>query len=273
MNSPYNCTLPRPPSFQLTGPAPDRSRDLSLDSRTGSSLTRHRSSSRELAVARSPRPKSPRVSALVSRMTEASPVRYTRTSGSPLRSPREETRRPSWRKEFDFIDDDLEKIKNRARVNIDRAENKVKLESFDDSNKKFKNTDITIEFKRATSPTSTITKPSFESKYKALENKIDEKRFKQEQEKINEIAPKKGSWRKEFAKFEDDLEFEKIRKENLKKIEMYAQDNICEGSVENVLISANKISRSVPDDLAQDVKVSTQVCNERVTRPLNKLPR
>ena len=88
--------------------------------------------------------------------------------------------------------------------------------------------------KISTTPTSPLAMPSFESKYRTLENKIDEKRFKSEQEKINENMPKKGSWRKEFAKFEDEMEIEKIRRENQKKIEMYSESNDSESRKENI---------------------------------------
>ena len=40
-------------------------------------------------------------------------------------------------------------------------------------------------------------------------------------EDIAPATPKKGAWRKEIAKFEDDLELNKVKKENQTKIESY----------------------------------------------------
>merc|ERR1719264_1033283 len=132
----------------------------------------------------------------------------------------ESSRRQSWKKDTDDFEDDL---RSRAKVSIQKAENKLKLEALSDASKRYNmnNGDIGLDVKRAkisTTPTSPLAMPTFESKYRTLENKIDEKRFKLEQEKINENMPKKGSWRKEFAKFEDEMEIDKIRRENKEKI-------------------------------------------------------
>ena len=146
----------------------------------------------------------------------------------------ESSRKQSWKKETEDFEDDL---RSRAKVSIQKAENKLKLEALSDASKRFNNGDIGLDMKRAkisTTPTSPLAKPTFESKYRTLENKIDEKRFKLEQEKINENMPKKGSWRKEFAKFEDEMEIEKIRRENQKKIEMYSESNDSESRKENI---------------------------------------
>jgi hypothetical protein len=49
--------------------------------------------------------------------------------------------------------------------------------------------------------------------------------FNSSKRKLNENIPKKGSWRKDFAKFEDELEIEKVRKETQRKIEQFTTDN------------------------------------------------
>ena len=146
------------------------------------------------------------------------------------------SRRQSWKKDTEDFEDEM---RSRAKASIQKAENKLKLEALSDASKRFNNGDIGLDVKRAkisTTPTSPLAVPTFESKYRTLENKIEEKRFKMEQEKINEKVPKKGSWRKEFAKFEDEMEIEKIRRENQKKIEMYSEekDNDTESRKENI---------------------------------------
>ena len=112
--------------------------------------------------------------------------------------------------------------------------------------------------------------PTFESKYRTLENKIDEKRFKMEQEKINEKVPKKGSWRKEFAKFEDEMEIEKIRRENQKKIEMYSEENDTESRKENiaeVFIKPKEVISKTEAPMWEKEK------NNRRPPPMSKPPR
>merc|ERR1719234_542776 len=219
---------------------------LASSNRRGS----RRSASIELTTPKTPRKS--RVSALISRMTDLSPVRSPRPSerpprlsdGSPVRSSawttttdtmsRSKTfdeskdRRQSWKKDTDDFEDEM---RSRAKVSIQKAENKLKLEALSDASKRYNNGDIGLDVKRAkisTTPTSPLAMPTFESKYRTLENKIDEKRFKSEQEKINENMPKKGSWRKEFAKFEDEMEIEKIRRENQKKRFKSEQEKINE---------------------------------------------
>ena len=133
------------------------------------------------------------------------------------------------------------------------------------------NGDIGLEVKRAkisTTPTSPLAMPTFESKYRTLENKIDEKRFKIEQEKINENMPKKGSWRKEFAKFEDEMEIEKIRRENQKKIEMYSEANDSESRKENIAES-----RIRTKDVEKEVLPPKEKESTRRAPPLSKPPR
>ena len=151
----------------------------------------------------------------------------------------------------------MEKIKSRTKVDIEKTENKLKLEAFNDASKRRLSGEFKLEIApRIITPTSPVVKPTFESKYRSLETKIDEKRFRKEQEKINDMTPKKGTWRKEFAKFEDDLEFDKIRKDNRKKIALLE----CEGSsgeskVESV---ASRISRFSQPDPQKEVKVKTR---------------
>ena len=289
-NSPYTC---RTPSIHLTIEPIERSRSREFTADTLASSNRRgsrRSASIELTTPKTPRKS--RVSALISRMTENSPVRSSRPSerpprlsdGSPVRSSAwtttetmsrsktfdESSRRHSWKKDTEDFEDEL---RSRAKVSIQKAENKLKLEALSDASKRYNinNGDIGLDVKRAkisTTPTSPLAMPTFESKYRTLENKIDEKRFKLEQEKINENMPKKGSWRKEFAKFEDEMEIDKIRRENQKKIEMYSESNDSESRKENICI------RPKTDEVITRTETPMwEKENNRRAPPLSKPPR
>merc|ERR1719264_470747 len=187
----------------------------------------------------------------------------------------ESSRRQSWKKDTDDFEDEL---RSRAKVSIQKAENKLKLEALSDASKRYNinNGDIGLDVKRAkisTTPTSPLSMPTFQSKYRTLENKIDEKRFKIEQDKINEKMPKKGSWRKEFAKFEDEMEIEKIRRENQKKIEMYSESNDSESRKENI---AEIRIRPKTDEKEIVTRTETPMWekeNNRRAPPLSKPPR
>ena len=182
----------------------------------------------------------------------------------------ESSRRQSWKKETEDFEDEM---RSRAKVSIQKAENKLKLEALSDASKRFNNGDIGLDVKRAkisTTPTSPLAVPTFESKYRTLENKIEEKRFKMEQEKINEKVPKKGSWRKEFAKFEDEMEIEKIRRENQKKIEMYSEEKDTESRKENiaeVFIKPKEVISKAEAPMWEKEK------NNRRPPPMSKPPR
>ena len=221
--------------------------------------------------------RSPRPSERPPRLSDGSPVRSSAwtTTDTMSRSKTfdESSRRQSWKKDTDDFEDEM---RSRAKVSIQKAENKLKLEALSDASKRYNNGDIGLDVKRAkisTTPTSPLTMPTFESKYRTLENKIDEKRFKLEQEKINENMPKKGSWRKEFAKFEDEMEIEKIRRENQKKIEMYSESNDSESRKENIAEIPIK-----PRTDEKEVNTRTEAPmwereNNRRGPPLSKPPR
>jgi hypothetical protein len=228
------------------------------------------------------------------RLGESSPVRAAWTAE---RSPRSRTaeiakdfggsRRPSWKKEIDNLEDELEKIKGRGKVNMDKTESKLKLEAWNEASKMYNNNinngDIVLDIKRplVTTPTTTVvTKPAFESKYRTMENKIDAKRFRQEQAKINENLPKKGSWRKDFAKFEDELEIDKIRKENQKKIELFAKETDCEIDQMNPQIDAGRNIKLATIDFSQNsearwepTKNNVAAIPDHLQMPLSKPPR
>ena len=158
-------------------------------------------------------------------MADKSPVRSLRPKTAERNFEVEGPKRSARVKEIDDLDDE---IRNRAKAAICKKENQLKLEALTDSSKRYSNGDINLEVKRPKLTTPTSLTINFESKYRTLENKIDEKRFKKEQEQINDNIPKKGTWRKEFAKFEDEMEIDNIRRENQKKLEMYANENIKE---------------------------------------------
>ena len=158
-------------------------------------------------------------------MADKSPVRSLRPKTAERNFEVEGPKRSARVKEIDDLDDE---IRNRAKAAICKKENQLKLEALTDSSKRYSNGDINLEVKRPKLTTPTSPTINFESKYRTLENKIDEKRFKKEQEKINDNIPKKGTWRKEFAKFEDEMEIDNIRRENQKKLEMYANENVKE---------------------------------------------
>ena len=85
--------------------------------------------------------------------------------------------------------------------------------------------------------------------------------------------PKKGSWRKEFAKFEDEMEIEKIRRENQKKIEMYSESNDSESRKENI---AEICIRPKADEKEVITRMETPMWekeNIRRAPPLSKPPR
>ena len=297
--SPYTC---RTPSIHLTIEPIERSRsrEFTADTPTMTLASSNRRGSRRSASIELTTPKTPRksrVSALISRMTENSPVRSSRPSerpprlsdGSPVRSSAwtttdtmsrsktfdESSRRHSWKKETEDFEDEL---RSRAKVTIQKAENKLKLEALSDASKRYNmnNGDIGLDVKRAkisTTPTSPLAMPTFESKYRTLENKIDEKRFKLEQEKINENMPKKGSWRKEFAKFEDEMEIDKIRRENQKKIEMYSESNDSESRKENIAEIRIRPKNDEKEVVTRTETPMWEKENNRRAPPLSKPPR